>query len=165
MNVKVTNFLPVKISQTLTTDTSAYGNGDLLVATVAVPVISGYSGGKPVRFRIDQIGLIDTAVQNGALDIVILDSDVSMGNKVNEAVGITDANVVNVVKVINVSASNYNTLKAADNSVANVDLAAPIYVTSTNGSFYLALISRDTKTYAESSLTFRAQVTVLNSDV
>lgn len=164
MNVKVTNFLPVKISQTLTTDTNAYGNGDVLVATVAVPVISGYSGGKPVRFRIDQIGLIDTAVQNGALDIVILDSDVSMGT-VNAAVGITDANVVNVVKVINVSASNYNTLKAADNSVANVDLAAPIYVTSTNGSFYLALISRDTKTYAASSLTFRAQVTVLNSDV
>lgn len=164
MNVKVTNFLPVKISQTLTTDTNAYGNGDVLVATVAVPVISGYSGGKPVRFRIDQIGLIDTAVQNGALDIVILDSDVSMGT-VNAAVGITDANVVNVVKVINVSASNYNTLKAADNSVANIDLAAPIYVTSTNGSFYLALISRDTKTYAASSLTFRAQVTVLNSDV
>lgn len=164
MNVKVTNFLPVKISQTLTTDTNAYSNGDVLVATVAVPVISGYSGGKPVRFRIDQIGLIDTAVQNGALDIVILDSDVSMGT-VNAAVGITDANVVNVVKVINVSASNYNTLKAADNSVANIDLAAPIYVTSTNGSFYLALISRDTKTYAASSLTFRAQVTVLNSDV
>jgi hypothetical protein len=164
MNVKVSNFQPVKISQTLTTDTNAYATGDVLVATVAVPVINGYSGGKPVRFRIDQIGLIDTAIQNGALDIVILDANVSMGTA-NSAVAITDANVVNVVKVINVSASNYNTLKAADNSVANIDLAAPIYVTSTNGSFYLALISRDAKTYAATSLTFRAQVTVLNSDV
>ena len=49
MNVKVTNFLPVKISQTLTTDTSAYSTGDVLVATVAVPVISGYSGGGALR--------------------------------------------------------------------------------------------------------------------
>jgi hypothetical protein len=164
MNVKVNNFQPVKISQTLTTDTNAYATGDVLVATVAVPVLSTVQGQKNLRIRIDQMGLIDTAVQNGALDIVIMDADVSLGT-VNAAVGITDANVVNVVKVINVSASNYNTLKASDNSVANIDLAAPIYVTTTTGAFYLGLISRDAKTYGATSLTFRAQVTIINQDV
>jgi PKD repeat protein len=163
MNTKVTNFQPVKFSQTLTTDTNAYATGDVLVATVAVPIVSDFSGPKVLRLRIDQLGLIDAAIQNGALDIVILDANVSMGT-VNSAVAITDANAVNVVKVLNVSASNYNTLKAADNSVANIDLAAPIYVTSTDGSFYVSLISRDAKTYAATSLTFRGIVTVMNQD-
>lgn len=164
MNTKVTNFQPVRIKQTLTTDTNAYATGDVLVATVAVPVIASYTGAQPLRFRIDQMGIVDTAIQSGALDIVILDTDVSLGT-VNSAVAITDANATNVVKVIPISASNYNTLKAADNCVANIDLAAPIYVQSTNGSFYLGLISRDAKTYAATSLTFRAMVSVLNKDV
>lgn len=165
MNVKVNNFQPLKLTQQLTTDTSAYSTGDVLVATTEIPILAGYaSAPKNLRVRIDQIGIVDKDCANGAFDIVILDSNVSLGT-VNAAVSITDANALNVVKVLPVSASMYNTLKAADNSVANIDLAAPIYITTNTGSFYIGLVSRDSKTYSASALYFRCHVSVINQDL
>lgn len=165
MNVKVNNFQPLKLTKQLTTDTSAYASGDVLVDSVEIPILAGYtSAPKNLRVRLDQISFIDKDCNNGAFDVVILDSNVSLGT-VNAAVSITDANALNVVKVLNVSASNYNTLKSADNSVANIDLAAPIYITTNTGSFYIGLISRDTKTYTASALYFRCHVSVINQDL
>jgi hypothetical protein len=163
MNGKVTNFQTTKIDQQLVTDTNAYATGDVLVATVAVPVLSTTQNVKNLRLRIDQISIIDKDANAGAFDVVIMDANVSLGT-VNAAVSISDANALSVVKTIPVSASNYTVLKSADNAIANIEFN-PIYVTSTDRNLYIGLISRDSKTYTASALYLRMGVAVLNQDL
>src|SRR6478736_5672685 len=115
MNIKVNNFQAAPIDLQLTTDTSIYATGDVLVATVAVPILATTQNVKNLRVRIDGIGVIDKDANAGAFDIVFLDQNKSLGT-VNAAVSISDADALSVVKTISVSASNYTTLKAADNA-------------------------------------------------
>lgn len=163
MNIKVNNFQAAPIDLQLTTDTSIYATGDVLVATVAVPILATTQNVKNLRVRIDGISVIDKDIQAGAFDIVFLDQNKSLGT-VNAAVSITDADSLSVVKTISVSASNYTTLKAADNAVANIEIN-PFYITSVDKNIYVGLISRDAKTYTASGLYLRLQVVVTNQDL
>lgn len=163
MNGKVTNFQTTEIDLQLTTDTNIYASGDVMVVTVAVPVLSTTQNVKNLRLRIDQMSIIDKDIQNGAFDVVFMDANVSLGT-LNAAVSISDADALSVVKTVSVSASNYTTLTPAGNSIANVEFN-PIYVTSTDRNLYIGLISRDTKTYTASGLYLRLGVCVLNQDL
>jgi len=163
MNGKVTNFQTTEIDLQLTTDTNAYATGDVLVATVAVPVLATTQNVKNLRLRIDQISIIDKDANAGAFDIVVMDANVSLGT-INAAVSISDANALSVVKTIPVSASNYTVLTSGSNAIANIEFN-PIYVTSTDRNLYIGLISRDAKTYTASALYLRMGVAVLNQDL
>ena len=158
MSDYIRNFQTKNIDQQLTTDTSAYATGDVLVATVAVPLL-GATIGDSVRVKIEQISVVDKDANSGAFDIVILDDNKSLGT-INAAVSISDADGLSVVKVLNVTSSNYNTLTSGGQTVANIDLAAPIYVQTqpASGSIYIGLISRDSKTYTASALYLRMAV-------
>lgn len=163
MNGKVTNFQTTEIDLQLTTDTNIYASGDVMVVTVAVPVLSTTQNVKNLRLRIDQMSIIDKDIQNGAFDVVFLDANKSLGT-LNAAVSISDADALSIVKTVSVSASNYTTLTPADNSIANVEFN-PIYITSTDRNLYIGFISRDAKTYTASGLYLRLGVCVLNQDL
>jgi hypothetical protein len=159
------NFQTREIDQQLTTDTGIYASGDVLVATVAVPLVGATIGDMP-RVKIEQITIIDKDALSGAFDIVILDDNKSLGT-INAAVSISDADSLSVVKTVSVTSSNYTTLTSGGQAVANIDLAAPIYVQPPAGanSFYIGLISRDTKTYTASALYLRLAVQFIDRSV
>lgn len=163
MNGKVTNFQTTPIDVQLVTDTNAYATGDVLVATVAVPVLSTTQNVKNLRLRIDQMTIIDKDIQSGAFDVVFMDANVSLGT-LNAACTISDANACSIVKVVPVSASNYTVLYAANNSIANIEFN-PIYLTSQDKNLYIGLISRDAKTYSAAGLFMRLSVCVINQDL
>lgn len=163
MNGKVTNFQTTEIDLQLSTDTNIYASGDVMVVTVAVPVLSTTQNVKNLRLRIDQMSIIDKDIQNGAFDVVFLDANKSLGT-LNAAVSISDADALSIVKTVSVSASNYTTLTPAGSSIANVEFN-PIYITSTDRNLYIGLISRDAKTYTASGLYLRLGVCVLNQDL
>ena len=163
MSENIRNFQTKNIDLQLTTDTAIYASGDVLVATVAVP-LQGGSVANSVRAKIEQISVIDKDALSGAFDIVILDDNKSLGT-INAAVSISDADSLSVVKVIPVT--TYDTLTSSGQTVARIDLPAPIFVQTQpgSGSFYIGLISRDAKTYTASALYLRLAVQYIDRSV
>ena|SRR6478736_90558 len=158
MNVRLSNFQTKQVDLQLTTDTVAYISGDVLVATVAVPMF-GATPPDPTRVKIESIEIIDKDAQSGAFDIVFLDDNKSLGT-INAAVSITDADSLFVSGIIPVTASSYTALTAGGQAVAQPVLANPVFVQTQAGSsnIYVGLISRDTKTYTASALYLRLSV-------
>lgn len=161
----VQNFQTRQIDQQLTTDTAIYASGDVLVDTVAVPLGVNPQAGK-IRLKIEQVTVIDKDALSGAFDIVFLSANNSLGT-INAAVSISDANSLAVVKTVSVTSSNYTTLTSGGNVVANIDLAAPIFIEcpADSANFYVGLISRDTKTYTASALYVRFAVQFISESL
>lgn len=137
---------------TMSLDTNAYADGDVLADTQILSNILAVDSGTGI---IHSIQLLDKDDQAGALDIVFFRTNVSLGTE-NSAVSISDANANEILGIVEIAATDY------------VDLVNSQSVTKTNlgigckGSgdkhLYIGLISRDTKTYTASGITIKVTV-------
>lgn len=136
------------ISLTLSLDTDAYASGDVLAATQELASAVRVPAGTGV---IQSIRLNDKDDNGGALELVFLQSNVSLGTE-NSAVSISDANADQILGIVEVTAADYIDVGGAQIATkTNVGLA--IEAASGATSLYIGAISRDTQTYTASGIT------------
>lgn len=142
---------PILVDTQLTTDTSIYASGDVLVATTAIPIPAGdKTPVGPVKFKVNSIELIDSSAQSGALDIVFLDQNKSFG-ALNAVAAISAADAKTVVHIESVT--SYVSL-GANASAASVVPYNGVQMQTAAGdtNIYVALIARAAKTYSATAL-------------
>lgn len=139
------------VEVTLTLDTNVYADADVLADTQEIPDAVFERGNSILR----SVRLLDNDDQAGALDIVILRSDTSIGTE-NSSLAISDANADEILTVIPIAAEDYVDLinsqlvtKNETDEGCGVMLAPADDSTS---SLYIAAISRDTKTYTAAGI-------------
>jgi hypothetical protein len=134
---------------TLTLDTNVYASGDVLAATQAAADVFRLAG---VTATLQSIILNDKDDQGGALDLVFLRSNVSIGTE-NAAVSITDANADEIIGIVSIETGDWKDLGGC--RVATIcDSRVGFLLNATSGtSLYLAAISRDAKTYSANGIT------------
>lgn len=91
------------IDVTLSLDTSAYADGDVLADTQEVAGLFPAGGGCMV---LQSVTVLDEDDQGVGLDILFLDSNVSLGTE-NSAPSISDANARSILGRVSVTASDY----------------------------------------------------------
>lgn len=129
---------------------AAYASGDVLgdQCPIKVELVRGKYGTGIIQSVITQ----DLSNQSGAYDIVVFDSNPTATTFTdNSALDINDADLPKVLGVINVAAAEYDAF--ADSVVAttlNQQLAIKAATDSPN--LWIALVSRDTKTYVADEL-------------
>jgi len=138
---------------TLSLDTNAYADGDVLADTQEIANVFRCPSG--IGYLIG-LTLLDKNDQAGALDIVFLRSNVSVGNE-NAAVSVTDANADEIVTIVVVAAADYVDLVNSRLAVKNTSDGGMgvLLVPDGTDSLYVAAISRDTKTYTASGITLK----------
>jgi hypothetical protein len=138
------------VDLTLSLDTGgAYADGDVLAATQELASAVRASAGTGM---IQSIGLIDDDDQGQALDIVVLDSNVSIGSE-NSAVSIADGDADKILGIVEVTGSDYVDL--VNSQWAQVRNVGMVVQPATGTSLYIAAISRGTGTYTASGITLR----------
>lgn len=138
------------VALTFSLDTSAYASGDVLADTQVLSACLRKDDGTAV---LQSITLNDEDDQGQALDVIIFDSNVSLGTE-NAAASITDANARNILGVIAVEASDWIDLGGV--KVANIrNIGLPVKGASGTDDLYVGLVSRGTGTYTASGITAR----------
>jgi hypothetical protein len=139
---------------TLSMSTAQYGDGDVLAAAQEVAEV--FEAGRAVELR--SLVLLDKDDQGGALDIVFLRSNVSLGAE-NAALAVTDAVADEILGKVSVGTADYTDLgssqfvqKTAAAGDAGMGL---VLLPDGGGSLYVAAISRGTKTYTASGITLK----------
>lgn len=138
-------------SLTMSLDTNAYANNDVIAATQeltdAVKAIDGWG-------MIESLTVIDKDDQGQVFDVWIMDSNVAIGTE-NAAADITDANAAYILGRIPVAAADYVDLggvKVA--SLKNVGL--PIKPVSGGTSIYVAIVNgTGTPTFTAAGIVLR----------
>jgi hypothetical protein len=136
LHADIGNFALVDV--TLTLDTSAYANGEVLADTQIVAGALRVTNGTG---RLQSITLIDEDDQGAALDLYFLSANNSFGTE-NGAVTISDASARDIIAFVAINTGDYRDLggvKVANlNSLNRVIKAATgttsIYVAAVNGS-------------------------------
>ena len=137
---------------TLTLDTNAYADGDVLAATQTISNAARIEG-KTVIWG--SMILLDKDDQGGALDILILRTNVSIGSE-NSTVSVSDANADEIAAVCEVSASDYVDLINSQIVYKKPsDLGFAIDPADGSRDLYVAAISRDSKTYTANGITLK----------
>lgn len=134
----------------LTLDTDAYADGDLLADTQELSGSAFLANGGVAT--VQNIQIQDYDDQKGALDIVLLRSNTSMGTE-NDAPSIADGNGDEILLVIPVYSTDYRDMGGF--SIAEVDVGKVIKAAAADDALYIAAISRDTKTYTASGILVR----------
>jgi hypothetical protein len=135
---------------TLSLDTNAYADGDVLADRQALANVVGLPAGAGV---VQSITLLDCDDQGQALDIVILDSDVSLGTE-NAAVSIGDADAAKIIAIVEVAADDY--IDLVNSQVACKDnLGIAFKCAAGDTSLYIGAISRGTGTYTAAGIKMR----------
>jgi hypothetical protein len=136
---------------TLSLDTDAYADGDVLADTQELDGAAFLeNGGKAI---LQSVTVFDLDDNGGALDIVLLNADQSLGTE-NSAVSITDANLTKIVAVVSIAADDYDDF--INSQIAQIEnIGVIIEAASADDALYIAAISRDTKTYTASGLKVR----------
>lgn len=137
------NFRARKYEVNLVIDTAAYASGDLLSDRVAIDLTGK---GEPVSGEVVGFTLLDKDDEGGLLDIVFLDSNVSLGT-INAAPSISDTNAQQLIAPA-VPVSSYTDMGGCQIAGPSFD---PIPFETATGILYVAAISRDTKTYTAAS--------------
>jgi len=138
---------------TLSLDTNAYADGDVLAATHDIEEVfrcpSGYG-------YLMGLTVLDKDDQAGALDIVFLRSNVSIGTE-NAAVSVSDANADEIITVVEFAAADYVDLVGSQIAIKNPSDTGMgvLLVPDGTDSLFVAAISRDTKTYSASGITLK----------
>ena len=136
------------IDLTLSLDTDAYADGDVLAAAQELALAVRASGSTGV---IQSIVVIDQDDQAQALDIVISDSTITLGTE-NSAVSISDADAAKILGIVEVSTSDYVNLV---NSQLATKTNLGIVIMPDSASLYISAISRGTGTYSASGIVLR----------
>lgn len=131
-------------------DGAAYASGDVLGSgsPIKVELVRGNFGSGIVQSIITQ----DLSNQSGAYDIVFFDSNpTSTTFTDNAALDIADADLPKVIGVVNVVAGDY---AAFNDSAVGTTLSQQIAIKAATNSphLWIALVSRDTKTYVADEL-------------
>lgn len=138
---------------TLTLDTNAYADGDLLadvqeISDAVRPMDSG--GGTAV---IQTLTVIDKDDQGGAMDVYITDDSGSWGTE-NSAVAPSDSEGEGIQTRISVGAADYYDLGGV--KVAHIRNIGDVVKSPNNStSLHVAVVSRDTKTYTASGVVLK----------
>lgn len=127
-----------------------YASGDVLADTQAVTS----------TFRkVDGTGVLQTIILNGkddqgqALDIVILDANVSLGTE-NSPVSITDTDADSILGIISIVASDW--LDLGGTRIATIrNIGLPINAASGTSTLYIGAICRGTPTHTLNGITAR----------
>jgi len=135
---------------TLTLDTNAYADGDVLAATQEIATAMRVNGGTGV---LQSLVVLDKDDQGGALDILILRTTGSIGTE-NAAAGPTDAVADEILAVVEVTASNYVDLANSQIAV-KPNLGIIVDAAAASQSLFVAAIRRDTKTYTAAGITLK----------
>ena len=137
------------IEVTLTLDTSVYASGDVLADTQIVTACMRINGGKGIW---QSLVLLDWDDQAGALDVLLLRTNVSIGTE-NAAVSVTDTNADEILGIVEIVAGDYVDLVGSQIVVReNIGMVVDA---ATTDDLYVAVISRDTKTYTASGITLK----------
>ncbi len=130
----------------LTLSTDAYADGDVLAATQEVENAVSIKGGSGV---IQSIVVQDDDDQAGILDLIFFDANTSIGTE-NAAISMTDNDTITGIQ--EVVAADY--VDMINSQVAHFENVG-IVIRGVGTSLYMAVASRDTKTYSAAGLTVR----------
>ena len=134
---------------TLSLSTDQYADGDVLADTQELASAIRLAGGSGV---VQSLVVVDKDDQGQALDVYLLDSNVSIGTE-NSAVGISDANAAKVLGKIAVAAADFYDMGGVRvASLANLSVVVEV---SSGTSLYVAVVSRGTGTYTASGVVLR----------
>jgi hypothetical protein len=135
---------------TLSLDTVAYADGDVLAATQTLTNAVRVNGGRAV---LQSIMVIDEDDQGQAFDIVFFSATQSLGTE-NAAVSITDAGARDILGLVPVASADFKDLGGVKiATLPNVGL----FLEAASGSrdLFIGAISRGTGTYTASGLRLR----------
>lgn len=152
----ISSFQLTKVEVDLSLDTAAYASGDVLADTQVV-TLGTHLPDVGRKGTIESITVLDKDDQAGLFDLVILDSNVSLGTE-NAAPSITDANAASVVAIVPVS--GYTDLGA--NAIARPSFDPIPFVLAAGVQLYVGAISRDTKTYTAAGLRLKFAIRIEN---
>lgn len=138
---------------TLSLDTSAYADGDLMADVQEIEnAVRPMDDGNGTAW-IESLTVIDKDDQAGAFDVYITDESTTWGTE-NDAVSLSDAVADGIQRRISVNAGDY--YDVGGSKVADIELTGRCgkIVKSPNNStsLYVAVVSRDTKTYTASGV-------------
>jgi hypothetical protein len=139
---------------TFSTDTNAYADGDLLADTQMIADAFRVAGGTLI---VQSLVLLDADDQAGALDVVFLNRQQSLGTE-NSAASVADLDAATaVLGHVPVAATDYSDLGGCQvATVRNVGLMLKAAEGST--ALYVALMSQDAKTYTAAGLSLKIGV-------
>ena len=135
---------------TLSLDTNAYADGDVLADTQLIGACFQENGGKALLTNVTVFDLDDQA---GAMSIVFLKANTSLGSE-NSAPSISDANLTNVVAVVEIAATDY--VDFANSQIADIgNIGKVIEAASDADDLYVGVLSEDAKTYTAAGIKLR----------
>lgn len=146
------------VSVTPTISTSIYASGDQVggiqtLAGVFRNIENGFAGA-----MLKSIVITDADNQKKAMDILFFDALPTVASSDNAAIDITAAQLASAcIGGVSIAATDYITVKAATNAIAEVNLEKTMKSAVTGASsIYAVIIIRDTPTYAATtSLKFK----------
>ena len=142
------------LEATLSLDTSAYASGDVLAATQAFD--TGFndfmeSGGTAI---LQSVQVFDFDDQGGALVLLFLRSNVSIGTE-NAGISVTDANSKEIVAKVAIASSDFEDLGGV--RLAEVgNIGKVVKTASGTHGLFIAALGKATATYTASGLFVRA---------
>ncbi|UCC76454.1 MAG: hypothetical protein JSW37_13260 [Anaerolineales bacterium] len=134
---------------TLSLDTDAYADGDVLADTQELAAAIRVAGGSGV---VQSLVVVDKDDQGQAMDVYLLDSSGSLGTE-NSAVAVSDANAAKILGKIAVGSGDYYDMGGVRvASLANLSLVVEV---SSGTSLYVGVVSRGAGTYTASGVVLR----------
>ena len=141
---------------TLSTPAEAVDDNDVLADRQEITDVFRRNGSAAI---LHSIVVLDEDDQGVEMDIVFLDSDVTIGTE-DAAVSITDANARKIIGIVNIPAANYVDLIA--NQVATIDdIGLMMQAASSSTSLWVAAITRGTPTHTASGLKLKFAISQL----
>lgn len=132
---------------TLSLDTNAYADGDVLADTQALANAVRVAGG---RAHLQSVVVIDESDQKQGFDLIFLDADNSLGSE-NSAPSIGDANAGTIIGRVQIGAGDYYDLGGV--SIANVNgIGLMLKAATATTSIWVAAISRGSGTYGAAAI-------------
>lgn len=131
---------------TLTLDTSAYADGDILADTQSVGAVFLNSGGGRTLMSVH---VLDEDDQGMGFDLIFLDANTSLGTE-NAAPSISDANARGIIGRVAMSSADFYDIggsRIATRTGVNLPLQG-----NASSTLYVAAISRGTGTYSASGI-------------
>ena len=135
------------VSVTLSLDTSAYTDGDVLAATQEVANAVRVSGGRAI---LQSVHVIDLDDQGVGFDLIFLSANSALGTE-NSAPDIDDTEVLDTIGMVRIGSGDYIDLGA--NRIATLSgLGLPLKAAEGQTSLWVAAVTRGTPTYSASGL-------------
>lgn len=139
----------LKVSgSTLGATATTYASGDLIGGKLTLTPVS--RSAKDVASLVS-VTVHDLDAQEAALDILLFDTNPSNTTFTDDAaLDVDDADLPNVVGIVNVAAADYVSL--SDNSVAHVENLSILLKPASGDTVYAAVVSGGTPTYTANGL-------------